>query len=242
MPESRTPSAGYQLFMIVLCAFALVLFILQAVFRANREIAQVLQWADTGICVVFLFDFVQSFVRAPNRSRYFFTWGWVDLLSSIPALDAARWGRLARIVRLARVLRALRATRVLTSRLMKNRSQSAAFVAALVALFLLVGSSAAVLHFEDPQDGNIKNAGDAVWWAFTTITTVGYGDKFPMSTEGRFIAALLMTAGVGVFGAISATLAAWFLAPDEAATDNELSALREELAALRKLIEERVRG
>ena len=225
--------------MLVLCAFALVLFVLEAVFRTNREIAQVLQWADTFICAVFLFDFVLSFVRAPNRWRYFFTWGWLDLLSSIPALDAARWGRLARIVRLSRVLRALRATRVLTTRLMKNRSQSASLAAVLLALFLIVGSSAAVLHFEDPKDGNIKSAGDAIWWAFTTITTVGYGDKFPLSTEGRVIAALLMTAGVGLFGAFSATLAAWFLTAEGEETDRELSALREEIAALRKAIEAR---
>lgn len=223
--------------MLVLCTFALLLFVLEAVFRANREIAQVLQWADTTICAFFLFDFGLSFVRAPNRWRYFFTWGWLDLLSSIPALDAARWGRLARIVRLSRVLRALRATRVLTARLMKHRSQSASLAAVLIALFLIVGSSAAVLHFEDPNEGNIKSAGDAIWWAFATITTVGYGDKFPMTTEGRVIAALLMTSGVGLFGAFSATLAAWFLTAEGEETDRELSALREEIAALRKAID-----
>jgi voltage-gated potassium channel len=81
-----------------------------------------------------------------------------------------------------------------------------------------------------------------VWWAFATITTVGYGDMYPKSTEGRVIASLLMIAGVGLFGAFSATLAAWFLAPEGAATDHELSALREEIAALRKAIEERGRA
>lgn len=79
-----------------------------------------------------------------------------------------------------------------------------------------------------------------MWWAFATITTVGYGDRFPVSGEGRLIAAILMTAGVGLFGAFSAALAAWFLAPEEEATDQEIANLRAELAAIRQLLEERL--
>jgi voltage-gated potassium channel len=78
-----------------------------------------------------------------------------------------------------------------------------------------------------------------VWWAFATITTVGYGDRYPVSVEGRVIAALLMTAGVGLFGAFSAALAAWFLAPEDEATDREIAALREEIAGLRRMLESR---
>ncbi|HYR27628.1 MAG TPA: potassium channel family protein, partial [Thermoanaerobaculia bacterium] len=85
-----------------------------------------------------------------------------------------------------------------------------------------------------------RPADDAVWWAFATLTTVGYGDKYPLSGEGRFIAALLMTAGVGLFSAFSATLAAWFLAPEDEATDAEIAGLREEVAKLRRAVEERM--
>jgi voltage-gated potassium channel len=200
----------------------------------------VLEHADDFICVVFLIDFGLSLYRAPNRWRYLATWGWLDLLSSVPAFDAARWGRLARIARLSRVLRALRASRLLSKMLFRERGQSAALAAALLALFLVVGSSAAILRFEDLAGSNIKTADDAVWWAFTTITTVGYGDRYPVTGEGRFIAAILMTAGVGLFGAFSAALAAWFLAPEDEATDAEIAALRAEIAALRQIIEERM--
>ena len=231
---------AYQLFMLVLCVFALGVLVLQAVFRADREIAAVLEYADHFICVIFLGDFVLSLVRAPRRWEYVRTWGWLDLLSSVPSFDVARWGRIARIARITRVLRALRASRMLTQVLFRQRGQSAALAAALIALFLIVGSSAAILHFEDVPGGNIKTADDAVWWAFATITTVGYGDRFPVSPEGRLIAALLMTGGVGLFSAFSAALAAWFLAPDERATENELAAVRAELGALRALIDERL--
>jgi voltage-gated potassium channel len=67
----------------------------------------------------------------------------------------------------------------------------------LVALLLTVFCSIAILHFENDSNGNIKTAEDAIWWAFVTITTVGYGDRFPVTSEGRIIAAVLMSAGVG---------------------------------------------
>jgi len=233
-------SPPYQLFMLGLCLFALVILVLQTAFRLDPEVVAILEWADSVVCVVFLGDFVRSVVKAPNRREYLLRWGWLDLLSSIPTLDVARWGRVGRILRLVRVLRALRAARVLGKLLLRHRGQSVALAAALLALFLVVGSSAVVLYFEDPGKSNIKTGGDAVWWAFTTITTVGYGDHYPLTSEGRLIAAVLMTAGVGLFSAFSAALAAWFLAPEDEATDQELAALRAEIATLRELLEQRL--
>ncbi|HVG23359.1 MAG TPA: ion transporter [Thermoanaerobaculia bacterium] len=240
MVDEVAPSPAYQLAMLVLCVFAVLVLVIEAIFPVDPQIARVLEYADTFICVVFLGDFVYSFARAPRKLRYLVTWGWLDLLSSVPSLDLARWGRIARIARLTRVLRALRASRMITKLLVRHKGQSTAVAAALLALFLIIGCSAAILRFEDAPDANIKTADDAVWWAFTTITTVGYGDRYPMSGEGRFIAALLMTAGVGLFGAFSAALAAWFLAPEGEETNAELAALRSELAAVRKMIEERL--
>lgn len=230
----------YQLFMLVLCVFALAILLLQGAFRNDAEVLQVLHYADDFLCIAFLVDFGISLARAPNKWRYLVTWGWLDLLSSLPALDMARWGRLARVVRVARVLRGLRAGRRLGQILYQRRRHSAAVAAALLAVFLVIGSSAAILRFEDDRASNIRTADDAVWWAFATITTVGYGDLYPVTAAGRVVAAVLMTAGVGLFGVFSATLAAWFLAPEDDDTDEELTGLRKEVAALRKVIEERV--
>jgi voltage-gated potassium channel len=230
-------SPAYQLFMLVACVFALAVLLLEVVFRRDEQIARVLDHADNAICVIFLIDFAYTFARAPRKLRYFVTWGWLDLLSSIPTLELARWGRIARLARLARVLRALRASRTLGKLLVQQRGQSAALAAALLALFLIIASSAAILRFEDYEDSNIRTADDAIWWAFATITTVGYGDRYPVSGEGRFIAAVLMTAGVGLFSAFSGALAAWFLAPEEESTDAEIAKLTAEVAALRALIE-----
>lgn len=236
----RESSPSYQLFMLALCIASLAGLVLERVYSADKEMLALLDFADNVFCAVFLFDFCLSLARAENRVRYFFTWGWVDLLSSIPTMQPARYGRIARIARLTRVLRAVRASRHLTDVLHRQRGKSVALAAALLALLLIMGSSAAILRLEDSPKSNIKSADDAVWWAFATITTVGYGEFYPATAEGRFIAALLMTAGVGLFSAFSAALAAWFLVPEDEATDAELTELRNEIAALRELIEKRL--
>lgn len=228
---------AYQLFMLALCVLALIGIAVQNIFRLDPDIEVLLEYADTAICAAFLVDFALTFWRTPNRLRYLVTWGWLDLVSSIPTLDFARWGRMARIARIARLLRGLRAARLLTKVLLRQRAQSASLAAAMLAFLLVLGCATAILHVEKLPESNIKTAEDAAWWAFATITTVGYGDRYPVSSEGRLIAALLMTGGVGLFAAISAALAAWFLAPEGHEMDAEISGLRQEIALLRQAVE-----
>jgi voltage-gated potassium channel len=61
------------------------------------------------------------------------------------------------------------------------------------------------------EGANIKNFGDGIWWAITTVTTVGYGDKFPTTMEGKFLAVGLMIVGISLMGVITASVAAWFV-------------------------------
>jgi voltage-gated potassium channel len=227
----------YQLFMLALCVLALAGIVLQHVFQHDPEIELVLDAADFVICIAFGVDFLVSLWTAPNRMRYLVTWGWLDLLSAIPMVDAARWGRLARVARITRLLRSIRAARVLSTVILAKRRQSTLLAASLLALVLITASSTAILHFEIADTANIKTAKDALWWAFATITTVGYGEFYPVTAEGRIIAAILMTAGVGLFGAFSASLAAWFLIPENEATDAEIAAIREEVQKLREAVE-----
>ena len=82
----------------------------------------------------------------------------------------------------------------------------------IIAVLMILFSSIAILQVEDQPNSNIKSAEDALWWSYVTITTVGYGDKYPVTTEGRLIAAVLMTVGVGLFGTFTGFLASWFVA------------------------------
>ena len=74
----------------------------------------------------------------------------------------------------------------------------------------------AVLDAEQDADGaNITTFGDALWWAATTVTTVGYGDRFPVTTEGRLMAVALMVVGIAMVGAVTASVAAWMVSQVE---------------------------
>jgi voltage-gated potassium channel len=232
-----TNSPAYQVVMLVLCLYAIGSLAFHAVRPLHPEVTILLDYADNAVCVLFFLDFAISFWMAPNRLNYLLRWGWLDLLSSIPMLDVARWGRMGRILRIFRVLRALRAAKLLTTVVLKHRAQNAFLAAGLAALLLVIFCSIAVLHFESDPQANIKTAEDAIWWAFVTVTTVGYGDRFPVTPEGRFIAALLMCAGVGLFGTLSGLLAAWFLAPEESAMETEIGELRKEIRALREALD-----
>ncbi len=86
-------SPAYQVFMLALCIYALVALGAEAAYPAGSEIQQLLTYADTSVCALFFADFCVSLYRAENRWRYFYTWGWLDLLSSIPTLDARAVGQ-----------------------------------------------------------------------------------------------------------------------------------------------------
>jgi voltage-gated potassium channel len=227
-------SPGYQVFMLALCFYSLGILAFQASAPVNPETVAILDYADFAICLVFLFDFVKSLYGATDRWRYLYTWGWLDLLSSIPAFDVARWGRAARILRVFRVLRGLKVTQILATLVIKRRAENAILAAALVALMLVTFCSIAVLHFEMDPDAKIKSGEDAIWWAFATMTTVGLTDRYPISSEGRLVAVLLMSAGVGLFGVLSGFLASWFVGEEDESKNAEIAAVTAEIAALRE--------
>jgi voltage-gated potassium channel len=97
----------------------------------------------------------------------------------------------------------------------KSRAQGAFTTVAVLAIFMIIFSSIAILQVEDDPASNIKTAEDAIWWSYVTITTVGYGDRYPVTTEGRIIACMLMTMGVGLFGTFSGLVSSWLIADRE---------------------------
>src|SRR5205823_9466397 len=118
-----------------------------------------------------------------------------------------RVGRVVRIIRVLRVLRAFRSTKNLLVYLLRNRKPTSLAAVSAISLVVVIFAAIAVLQFETSADSNIKTAGDAFWWAVVTVTTVGYGDKFPMTPEGRIVACILMTVGVGLFGTFTGFIA-----------------------------------
>lgn len=209
--ESNEPKLGLlNLLLIVLSVYVLGALIVDTLFKLPPEVSRILTFIDNGICVFFLAEFCYRFYKADNKLK-FMRWGWIDLISSIPALDYFRAGRTVRLIRLLRILRAFRSTKHIIHYLFKNKVQGTFSAVATIAVLMVIFSAIAILQVETDPNRNIKTAEDALWWAYVTITTVGYGDKFPVTTEGRIIAAFLMTVGVGLFGTFTAFIASWFL-------------------------------
>ncbi len=230
-------TAPYQFFMLALSVYVLIELAFESIVPIDDKVMEVLLWADTLICVVFFFDFLRSLRRAPNKKRYMLTWGWIDLLSSIPTTPWLRWGRAARVVRLLRVLRAVRSARILGQFVLARRAETAMLGAVLLGIMAMVAASVTVLRYEPVAAGNIITPGDALWWSLVTVTSVGYGDMVPVTPQGRGVAMALMTLGVMLFGTMTAYLATWFTRPQEERQDREMVIIRQELGVVRALLE-----
>jgi voltage-gated potassium channel len=106
-----------------------------------------------------------------------------------------------------------------------------------MSMILVIFASITMLHVETDPASNIKTPADALWWAFATITTVGYGDKYPITMGGRIVAIVLMVAGVALFATFTGYLSSFFLEPTQQAAGKELKQLSNEIRLLREKVE-----
>ncbi len=211
MTESKKEHLGFlNILIIVLSIYVLVALIIDTFIKLPTEVSKILLTIDNGICVVFIIDFFVRFFRSDNKLK-FMRWGWIDLIASIPYVDILRAGRLTRLIRLLRVLRAFRSTKVLVQHIFQSKIKGTMTAVAIVTVLLIIFSSISILVVEIVPESNIKTGEDALWWTIVTITTIGYGDKYPVTTEGRFIGVIVMIAGVGLFGTYTGYIASLFV-------------------------------
>jgi voltage-gated potassium channel len=254
-------SNAYNLFILVCTVVSLVIMVL-LLLPFDDQTLFLLRFYDNTFCFIFLADFALQLRRARSKRSYFFRQrGWLDLLGSIPTLgffEATALFRLARLSRLARVLRLLREhdKNSILKDVLRNRAQYAVIITLLAAMLVLISGSVVVLAAESNAPGaNITTGGDALWWAIVTITTVGYGDKYPITAVGRSAAVFVMVTGIGIIGSLASIMASFLVAPssmtDEPAAEAltsgddsrlaslelELRGARSELAAMRQLLE-----
>jgi voltage-gated potassium channel len=226
----------FQVVVLILSIIVLGALGVDTVFKLPKEVSDILQTFDTLVCMLLLADFGMRFYKAESKLG-FLKWGWIDLLASIPNVPFLRVGRLIRILRVIRLLRAIRATQRVSSMLLKNKLHTGVTSVILTSFLLVTFCSIGILICEqqDPN-ANIKTAGDAFWWSVSTITTVGYGDVYPVTPEGRILAMVLMVSGIGLFGILSGLAASFFLGQHKSHAVQEQNQI---LARLEK-IEEKI--
>lgn len=226
----------YELFMLFLCTFSLVSLAVETFFHLGKNEVEILDTIDNLVCLFFFLDFVVGFMWASDKLG-FLKWGWIDLLSSIPVIEQLRAGRIVRVVRILRVLRGIRIVRILAKYLQRHRADGTILAVIFFSFLLIVLGSVAILQVETASESNIKTASDALWWAVVTMTTVGYGDKFPVTDEGRIIACVLMVSGVGIFGTLSGSIASWIMNPVEQRQEVDLGSIHLELESIRRRLD-----
>lgn len=214
-------------------ALALVpLLILPEVLDLSASVRDGLIVADWFIWAVFAVDFTLKLTVAPARLSYIRS-HWLELLMVV--LPFLRPLRAARLLRLGRVAAVLGVNIHLLQDMATRRGPR--FVAAAVLVILVSGATLAFLAERQDQASNIGSFGDALWWAATTMTTVGYGDRYPVTPMGRGVGVLLMLLGIAAVSALTATVSAYLVKEEDGAglADilAELRALRAEVEALR---------
>ncbi|WP_396175545.1 potassium channel family protein [Flavobacterium sp.] len=210
--ESNKSFSILNLAVLIFSITALICLVVDTLFPISAEVSKLLKYFDYLLCTFFFCEFLYQFVRATSKKEYL-KWGWIDLLSSIPIIDTFRFARVIRIIRIIRIVRAFKSIKEFLNHIYFNKAKGALSSVMILAFLILIFSSIAILQVENTANGNIKTAEDAIWWAYTTVTTVGYGDKYPVTSEGRMIAIFLMTFGVGMFGTFTAYIASLFVKP-----------------------------
>jgi voltage-gated potassium channel Kch len=211
--RSELKSTGYEIFIGALSVLSIVNLVLVYAFIEDETLQTVLSVMNGLFSVIFLADFIYRLATAPSRGAYFFRqFGWADLLASLPFPQF----KILRVFRLIRVFRLLGdlGPRAIWRTLVRDRAGSALLVLLLMGILVLQFGSLTMLYVEqDSPDANITSASDAIWYTMVTISTVGYGDQYPVTSAGRIVGALIIVIGVGIFGTFTGYLANLFLAP-----------------------------
>jgi voltage-gated potassium channel Kch len=205
-------STSYEVFIAILSVLS-IFNLVWSIFTPYEQVAGVLDVMNAVLTTIFMIDFLMRFLTADSKSHYFWKEaGWADLLASLPFKQT-------KIFRVFRLFRAYRLTRKIgLKRMMRemidSRADSVLLTLLLFGILVFQFGSMLMLNAESTSpNANIKTASDALWYTIVTISTVGYGDRYPVTNQGRLVGVVIIITGVGLFGTFTGYLANWFLSP-----------------------------
>ncbi len=217
----------------VLALIWLPVLVLPYVVHLPTDVQDTFAVIDYTVWAAFVTEYLVKLYLSPSR-RFFVRHHLIDLaVIALPMLRPLRAARLLRLLNLTRVAVVLANALRRTRSLLTHRGLHFVLLAVLAIIF---ACSALVLSFEAHARGsNIHNFGDALWWAIVTVTTVGYGDRYPVSAGGRGVAVILMFVGIGLIGVLTATVASYFV---QQSADDDRAELVERLDRMEALLQE----
>ena len=194
----------FDYFLMFLGFAYLGIYTFEVLVEPDQQIVDLLENGLFLIYLVFVVDLVaRAFVSFPEF-RYLA--GWIEFVKQNWLSIVAVFVPFLRTLRVLRVLLVLRGL----SPFLKNRATKVGVIIAVTLPLTLFTSALSIFEVERYAAGsNITSFDDAIWWSVVSVTTVGYGDLFPVTNEGRSVAAFLMFVGIGLFSSITALIAAW---------------------------------
>jgi voltage-gated potassium channel len=215
MRRGAEPSLRQELLFMLLAAVSVSLIVLEALHDLSPHQQELFERVDLVIASLFLLEFLYRLVGAEDRKR-FWARSWWELLAAIPVTAdmtrALRGVQLLRAIRFIRILRIVRLgvrLHVVLARMRAFGEATHLVTITVTVTTIVLGGAVGFHYFEFGTNPNVKSFWDSAWWSLITVTTVGYGDIYPMTGEGRAIAAILLLVGLAAFGVFTAALASW---------------------------------
>ena len=214
LPPAEQPAEQFSRWQVLITILSVESLLLMAaiLLSPEGEMQRLLVYLDFLLCLALLADFSVRLAQAKGRRMAFLgrDKGILDLMGSLPLAEEFHWARVARLWRIARIISTIGSLRLLYRQL-RRQPLELTFVATLAVIAtLIICGSLLVLHWESTHpDGNITTAQITLWWMMETLSTIGYGDYYPVTVGGRIVAALMMISGIGLFG----TFTAWVATP-----------------------------
>jgi len=196
----RGASIIYEIGMFLLALVSVSLLVIEITRPITIQQSQLFIAIDFAIAIIFLVDFCYGWYRSESSKHFWFT-RWWELLAAIPVTNSITQAlRVVRALRIIRIIRfAARTEHIIT---LTDSVPFRVFSLLSVAFTLVFISSVAFHTYESAVNPMVTSLFDSFWWAMSTVTTVGYGDIYPITTAGRMVAIFLMLVGIGTLGAL----------------------------------------
>ena len=191
----------FEAIVLTFTIYIITSIIWQMFLPVDSEVAKLLIFFDMVSCVIFIIDWVKRYRMAEKKWKYSLI-NSLDLLASFPFLFTSQYVQFIRFVRLLRVIKIIGGINRIVYYLSTNKIYAGKLLFSITFMLIMIISPIMILYVEEGV-GNIKTAEQALWWSYCTLSTIGYGDFYPVTKVGRILAVFVSAGGISLFGLLS---------------------------------------